>query len=131
MTMFYRTVIINVSLKMTKKCTRIHLFIISWTIQQIMFLLQDSCGSQRAPQAAGDMGGEEGRRKLVDSSRSELGTWTAWADPATGEEEEEREVGTTSGDCKELPSSAKPSLVRGERGGDSQESSSSFTGGTE
>ena len=71
-----------------------------------MFLLQDSCGSQRAPQA-GDMGGEEGRRKLVDSSRSELGTWTAWADPATGEEEEEREVGTTSGDCKELPSSAK------------------------
>ena len=26
-------------------------------------------------------------------------------------------VGNTSGDCKELPSSAKPSLVRGERGG--------------
>ena len=92
-----------------------------------MFLLQDSCGSQRAPQAAGDMGGEEEGRKLVDSSRSELGTWTAWADPATGEEEEEREVGTTSGDCKELPSSAKlPSpLVTGRRGGGSQESSSS------
>ena len=42
-----------------------------------MFLLQDSCDPQRAPPAAGDMGGEELGRKLVDSSRSALGTWTA------------------------------------------------------
>ena len=61
----------------------------------------------------------------MDSSRSG-GTWTRCTQAmAASRREGDRGGGDTSGDCKELPSSAKPSLVTGGRGG-SQESSSSL-----